>query len=290
MQRMISAGLSLAILAFAASAEAQTPRPSRFDESVDTFSERYVLLPGATRLEATTARRTESVYDQAIAYRSTARFVDDPRSAINQTGGAFRPERGVLISVDWFRVEPPFEIGVFKQGRLMDELFCGWGRVSGARRLRCFRDEDRDGRFEAVADGGRLVGSPRGAAVLHFEPIAPQAYARSGHAEDPAAVPSQRLSIITTTAGEGRLRVLLSMRVDAAVTGYRPGILQSEVVDQSTVPSNVTLLGALVRVQSFDSGTASVAVERGFDAGPIELVANAPNDLRQGFSIRILSE
>ena len=287
MRRVISAVLGLAILAFAACAEAQTPRPSRFDESIDTLSERYVLRPGATSGEAITAGRTESVYDQAIAYRATARLVDD---AINQTGGAFRPGRGTLVSVDWYRVDPPFEIGVSKQGRLIDELFCAWGRVSGARRLRCFRDEDRDGRFEAVADGGRLVGSPRGAAVLHFDPIAPQAYARSGPAEEPAGVPSQRLSIITTTAGDGRLRVLLSMRVDPIVTGYHPGILQSEVIDRSTVPSNVVLLGALVRVESFDNRTASIAVERGFPAGPIELVANAPNDLRQGYSIRILGD
>lgn len=280
MQRMISALVGPAILAFAASSQAQTPRLSRFDEPIDTFSERYVLMPGAATAEAVTARRTGSVYDQAIAYRATARLADE----------TFRPEGGALISVDWFRVDPPFEIGVSRQGRLMGELFCGWGRVSGARRLRCFRDEDRDGQFEAIADGGRLIGSPRGAAALHFEPIAPQAYVRMGPAADPAPVPSQRLSIITTTAGEGRLRVLLSMRVEAAVTGYHPGILQSEVVDQSTVPSSVTLLGALVSVQSFDSRTASVAVERGFDAGPMELVANAPNDLRQGFSIRILGD
>lgn len=280
MQRVNSALAGLAVLAFAASSQAQTSRLSRFDEPIDTFSERYVLMPGAATGEAVTARRTLSVYDQAIAYRATARLVDD----------TFRPDGGALISVDWFRVDPPFEIGVSRQGRLMDELFCGWGRVNVERKLRCFRDEDRDGRFEAVADGGRLVGSPRGAAALHFEPIAPQAYVLSGPAEDPVAVPSQRLSIITTTAGEGRLRVLLSMRVDAAVTGYHPGILQSEVVDQSTVPSSVTLLGALVRVQSFDSRTASVAVERGFDAGPMELVANTLGDLRQGFSIRILGD
>lgn len=261
-------------------------QPSSLTEPVDLLSESYTLLPATNDVARVQVRRTQRFFSQRVAYSETASAVSGSGFLIEE-GMIFEPDGGRLVLAKWSRVDPPFEVGVTKSGRAMGELFCGRGREGRRTRRVCFRDENGDGRFDAVASADRFSGSPARAETLAFIPIEPQPYRRAVAADDPVGPPDQRLSLMATTAGDGQLRILLWLDVEPVVSGYRPGIRQSLVVRRQEVPAQIELLGAKLTVHGFDDRLADISSEKGFHAGEMSFRQNAMEDLRQGFEIVI---
>lgn len=284
--RVALAALIAALLVSSVSADGKRPpKVVKWNQPIDALSLPHVILPGILPTGPILARRNESFFSQPLAFRATARFPDEAGPVVG-SNGHFSLEAGFLVSVDWRRIDPPFEVGVARQGRLIGEVFCGWGHLKGWRRLYCFRDENRDGEFESVADASRMIGT-RGPELLNFAPIPSLPYMRSGP-EGSRGTPKQALSILTTTAGPGQLRVLLSLDLDPVLSSGRPGVRQDEVITGADLPASFRLYGAAIRVLAFNETTASIEVTEGLTTGPFELVHNAPGELRQGYSLRAL--
>lgn len=259
---------------------------SSLNEPVDLLSESYTLLPGTNDGARVQVRRTQRFFSQRVAYSESA-YPASGNGFSLADGLIFEPDGGRLVIAKWSRVDPPFELGVAKSGRAMGELFCGRGREGRRTRRVCFRDENGDGRFDAVASADRFYGSPARAETLAFIPIEPQPYRRAAAADEPVGPPDQRLSLMATTAGEGQLRILLWLDVEPVVSGYRPGIRQSLVLRRQEVPAQVDILGAKLTVHGFDDRLADISLENGFDAGEMSFRQIAVGNFREGFELVI---
>lgn len=125
----------------------------------------------------------------------------------------------------------------------------------------CFQDQNRDRRFESVARFNGALPS-NGLDFLPLNPIAYQYRGNTGGRQPFSTYTQQSIGLAYTyDASANRLRFRAT--IDFA------GADDAVEIDPETLPSKITVSGAVVRIEKWDGKRATLAVEKPFPQRPL---------------------